>query len=492
MTLSTIYRQPLALLTDLYQLTMAYGYWKTGLSEREAAYHLFFRRHPFAGEYCVASGLQPALEFLQRFRFDDDDLEYLAGLKGNNDERLLPDDFLDHLLKLRFTCNVDAIPEGTVVFAHEPLLRVRGPILQCQLVETALLAIVNFHSLIATKASRICRAAQGDPVLDFGLRRAQGIDGGISASRAAIIGGCVATSNVLAGRLFNVPIRGTHAHSWVMALDDELQAFRAYAAAMPNNCLFLVDTYDTLEGVRRAVQVGKELRQQGYALNGIRLDSGDLTQLSIGARRILDEHGFHKTSIVASNELDEYEIDRLKKQGAAIDEWGVGTRLATAYDEPALGGVYKLSAIQSAEGQWQHRVKRSDHNVKVSNPGIIQVRRFRRGERYVGDILYDELTGLSPESDHVDLESGRLEGVKTNVKWDDLVVPVLQNGQAVHHAPSVIDIQSRTRQQLACLDDKITAIEGASRYPLGVEKRLHDLKKDLLAKCSGSRQEQPF
>ena len=237
------------------------------------------------------------------------------------------------------------IPEGTIVFPHEPLLRVHGPLLQAQLLETALLNIVNFQTLVATKAARVVLAARGEPVLEFGLRRAQGIDGALAASRAAYLGGCAATSNVLAGRLYGIPVRGTHAHSWVMCFDDELEAFRAYARAMPNNCVFLVDTYDTLDGVRHAIEVGQELRRQGHEMIGIRLDSGDLAWLSIEARRMLDEAGFPKATIVASNELDEQIIASLKDQGATIGVWGVGTRLVTAYDQPALGGVYKLAAI---------------------------------------------------------------------------------------------------------------------------------------------------
>src|SRR6266550_5632730 len=299
-----------ALLTDLYQLTMAYGYWKSGRAEREAVFHLFFRKSPFQ---CTA-----------------EDAAFLGTLAGNDDRPLFERAFLEYLRTLRFTCAVDAIPEGTAVFPQEPLLRIQGPILQCQLLETALLNLINFQSLIATKAARVCLAARGEPVLEFGLRRAQGVDGALAASRAAYIGGCAATSNVLAAKLYGIPVRGTHAHSWVMSFDDEREAFRAYAEAMPNNCVFLVDTYDSLEGVRRAVEAGRLLRERGHEMVGIRLDSGDLAWLSVEARKILDEAGFPNAVIVASNDLDEHIIASLKEQGAMINVWGVGTKLVTA------------------------------------------------------------------------------------------------------------------------------------------------------------------
>ena len=278
------------LLTDLYQLTMSAAYWKSGRAEQEAVFHLFFRKLPFGGGYAVAAGLADAVEFLRNFRFEADDLAYLATLTGNDGSPLFGPGFLDYLGKLRMTCDVDAIPEGTVVFPHEPLVRIRGPILQGQLFETALLNVINFQTLIATKAARVCHAANGEPVLEFGLRRAQGPDGAVMASRAAYIGGCASTSNVLAGRRFGIPVRGTHAHSWVMSFDTELEAFRTYADAMPHNCTFLVDTYDTLDGVRHAIEVGRALRERGSKLAGIRLDSGDLAWLSVEARKLLRIH----------------------------------------------------------------------------------------------------------------------------------------------------------------------------------------------------------
>ena len=277
-----------ALLTDLYQITMAFGYWKAGKADQEAVFHLFFRHQPFQGGFTLSCGLDDSIQYLLGFKFEKSDLEYLGQLKGNDGRRLFEAPFLKYLGAVKLRLDVDAIPEGTVVFPQEPLLRVRGPLLQAQLVETALLNLQNFQSLIATKAARVCLAAQGDPVVEFGLRRAQGIDGALTASRAAYIGGCAGTSNVLAGKVFGIPVKGTHAHSWVMSFDNELDAFSVYADALPNNCIFLVDTYDTIAGVRHAIEVGKRLRKRGHKLAGIRLDSGDLAYLSVEARKILD------------------------------------------------------------------------------------------------------------------------------------------------------------------------------------------------------------
>ena len=280
------------LLTDLYQLTMAFAYWKTGTEERDAVFHLSFRNNPFRGGFSVACGLDDAVEYLDNLAFEEDDLAYLATLNGSDGAPLFEKAFLDHLRSFSWACDVDAVAEGTVVFPHEPLIRVQGPLLQGQLVETALLNILNYQTLIATKAARMCLAAEGQPVLEFGLRRAQGADGALTASRAAYIGGCAATSNVLAGKLFGIPVRGTHAHSWVMAFPSEKEAFAAYASAAPNNCLFLVDTYNTLHGIENAIAEARRLRAEGHQFLGIRLDSSDLAYLSIEARRMLDAAGF--------------------------------------------------------------------------------------------------------------------------------------------------------------------------------------------------------
>ena len=481
--------QSLSLLTDLYQLTMAYGYWKLGRGEQEAVFHLTFRRHPFEGGFTVACGLHAAIDYLQSLRFDESDLSYLATLTGNDGRPLFEPPFLDYLRGMRFTCDVDAIPEGTVVFPHEPLVRVKGPILQAQIIETPLLNLVNFQTLIATKAARVCLATKGEPVLEFGLRRAQGIDGGLSASRAAYVGGCAATSNVLAGKLFGIPVKGTHAHSWVMSFDDELEAFEEYAQSLPNNCVFLVDTYDTLEGVRRAVEVGKKLRARGHEMVGIRLDSGDLAYLSIEARKILDEGGFPRAQILASNDLDEHIITSLKEQGATIAVWGVGTKLVTAYDQPALGGVYKLSAIRERPGaQWQYKLKLSEQTAKVSNPGVLQVRRFRSAGEFVADAIYNEPTGCPDPCTIVDpMDLTRRKTIDRGTTFEDLLVPVFRCGKLVYSPPALEQVRQRTADQLAGFHAGVKRFMHPHQYPVGLEKGLFDLKTELVLKARSDR-----
>jgi len=485
-TLGDLYGRSLTLLTDLYQLTMAYAFWKSGAHEKEAVFHLFFRRSPFGGGFTVACGLHRALEFLERFRFDEDDRSYLATLAGNDDKPLFEPAFLEYLRTMPFRCDIDAIPEGTVAFPLEPLVRVRGPIIQCQLLETALLNILNFETLIATKAARVCLAARGEPVLEFGLRRAQGIDGGLAASRAAYVGGCFATSNVLAGRLYGVPVRGTHAHSWVMSFDTEREAFEAYARALPNNCVFLVDTYDSLEGVRQAVEVGKSLRARGHEMMGIRLDSGDLAYLSIEARKILDAGGFPKAAIIASNELDEHVIASLKEQGATIGVWGVGTHLVTGYDQPALGGVYKLSAVRSAGEAWQYKVKLSEQALKVSNPGIQQVRRYRDDGGFVADMIYDEESGVPVGGTMVDPKDlTRRKKLPAALQWTDLLAPVFRAGRLVYEPPALPDVRAHTLQQLAAFHAGVKRFVNPHQYPVGLEGGLFDLKTQLILKIRG-------
>ncbi|MEO0475839.1 MAG: nicotinate phosphoribosyltransferase [Planctomycetota bacterium] len=480
-TLNTLYRAPLGLLTDLYQLTMAYGYWKLGRAEQEAVFHLFFRKAPFGGGYAIAGGLAYAVELMQQFRFELDDLAYLGTLTGNDGKPLFEQAFLDYLADLNFTCDVDAVPEGTAVFAHEPLVRIRGPILQAQILETALLNIVNFQTLIATKAARVCEATAGEPVLEFGLRRAQGIDGALAASRAAYLGGCAATSNVLAGKLFGIPVRGTHAHSWVMSFDDEPEAFEAYAQAMPNNCVFLVDTYDTLAGVRNAIDTGKRLRERGYEMVGIRLDSGDLAQLSIEARKLLDDAGFPDAAIVASNDLDEHTIAELKRQGATIAVWGVGTKLATAYDQPALGGVYKLGAIRDADGNWQPRVKLSDQAIKTSIPGIQQIRRFEKADGLVGDMIYDEATTPEPGrvlSDSADPAS--TTPMPDDAQAYDLLAPIARGGVFEEIDLSLETARERALKQRASLSPDVRKFVNADAYPVGLEPGLNELRSEMI------------
>jgi nicotinate phosphoribosyltransferase len=384
------------------------------------------------------------------------------------------------------------MPEGTPVFAYQPLVRVVGPIIQCQILETALLNIINFQTLIATKAARVCLATQGEPVLEFGARRAQGIDGALSASRAAFIGGCSATSNVLAGKLLGIPVKGTHAHSWVMTFDDELEAFQKYAAAMPNNCVFLVDTYDTINGVRHAIEVGKSLRATGHEMIGVRLDSGDLAALSIEARKLLDEAGFTDAKIFASNDLDETIIESLKLQGAQIAVWGVGTRLVTGGDQCALGGVYKLAAIrENGCEQWSPRIKVSEQSVKISNPGVQQVRRFYRGQKdgrvNLADVIYDQSTP-GPEVGGVwkafdPLDATRYWTQAGSTPGEDLLVPIFKNGARVYQSPPIFEMQSHVRQQLSFFGHGVKRFVYPHLYPVGVEAGLHQTKLELIEKA---------
>jgi nicotinate phosphoribosyltransferase len=471
------------LLTDLYQLTMAAGYWKSELAEREAVFHLFFRRSPFGGGYAIACGLEAALSLLQNWRFDPDDLQYLSTLEGGDGRPLFESAFLDYLGDLRLTADLDAVPEGTAIFAHEPLLRFTGPLIQGQILETSLLTVLNFQTLIATKAARVCRAAEGDPVLEFGLRRAQGVDGGLSASRAAYVGGCVATSNVMAGKRWDIPVKGTHAHSWVMAFDSEEESFAAYARAMPNNCTFLVDTYDTQEGIGHAIHVAEELRQCGHEMAGIRLDSGNLATLSRKARALLDAAGFKEASIVASSDLDEHRIARLKASGAEIGVWGVGTRLATAFDQPALGGVFKLAALRDAAGVWQPKIKLSEDRVKVSTPGLQQVRRYRHQGRFVGDVIYNSLDG--PPESVVDAV-GQPMDYPADAQGEDLLVPVLRKGSFVDPQPSTETARGRTLEQLARLPEAVLRLKSPEAYPVGFDNRLYGLKQRLITAAQGA------
>jgi nicotinate phosphoribosyltransferase len=461
------------LLTDLYQLTMAQGYLRSGRAHDQAVFHLQFRKLPFAGGYALAAGLEAVLEFVESFRFAADDVAYLGSLRAEDESPLFGRDFLDYLAALRLTLDIDAMPEGTLVFANEPLLRVRGSLLEAQLLETTLLNAVNFPTLIASKAARVCEAAGAQPVLEFGLRRAQGIDGALSASRAAFIGGCAATSNVLAGKRYGIPVRGTHAHSWVMAFDNERASFEAYADAMPNNCVFLVDTYDSLEGVRNAIHAGLRLRERGKKMLGIRLDSGDLAWLSLQARAMLDEAGFPDAFIVGSNDLDEHLISSLKQQGCAISVWGVGTKLVTAYDQPALGGVYKLSMIGPEHGPLAPRIKLSEQAAKISNPGMQQVRRFSRAGMMVADAIFDELQGCASPTTIVDpVDPTRRRRLNADLTWEDLLVPAVRGGRPVAARPSLPDIQARARAQLASLSPSVRRLVHAHEYPVGLTREL--------------------
>jgi nicotinate phosphoribosyltransferase len=476
--LSKVYKGGWGVLTDLYQLTMAYGYWKQELHERRAVFHLFFRNHPFKGTFTVAAGLALVADYLKNLQFSADDVQYLGSLKGADGQALFSETFLHYLQRLRFTGDVYAVPEGTLMYPHEPLIRIEAPLLQAQLIETALLTLTNFSSLIATKAVRIRRAAGNDQVLEFGLRRAQGIDGGLTASRAAFIGGCNATSNVWAGKYLGIPVKGTHAHSWVMVFEDELEAFKAYAEAMPNNCIFLVDTYNTLEGVRNAAKVGQVLKAQGHQLLGIRLDSGDLTVLSKQAREILDEAGLEETAIVASNDLDEINLSKIKQGGGEVTVWGIGTRLATAYDQPALGGVYKLAGIENEDGMMEPRIKLSDQDLKTSNPGRQQVRRFFDQDGLpLGDMIF--LQDAEP-TENPSIKPYHLAGQVDMSGADhhkDLLEPIMKDGEVCYDFPGLPAIQKYCLEQVAIYDRSPDRA-----YVFGLEQRMVDVKEQLIKK----------
>ena len=473
---------PSPLQTDLYQLTMAAAYWQAGKAEQESVFHLFFRRLPFRGGYAIAAGLEPALEWLEAFRFGGEEIDYLAGLRTKAGTPLFQETFLNYLGDLRLKLDIDAMAEGTAAFAHEPVLRVQGPLLHAQLAETALLNILNFQTLIATKAARTCLAAAGAPVVEFGYRRAQGPDGGHSASRAAWIGGCEGTSNVLAGQRFGIPVMGTHAHSWVMSFDDEQEAFDRYAEAMPDNSTLLVDTYDTLKGVDHAIATARKLREKGHELNGIRLDSGDLAWLSQQARAKLDAAGFPEVKIVASNDLDEHIIESLRHQGARIDIWGVGTNLVTAADQPALGGVYKLAALKREDGTWQPRIKLSEQTAKSSIPGRLQVRRFESEGLFTGDAIYDVDRSIPEEVEIVDPgDPIRRKMIASGTKFEDVLQPVMKAGARTCPPETLAAMRERCKATLAKLHPGTLRLANPHAYPAGLELGLHRHREELLA-----------
>ena len=472
-----------ALTTDLYEVTMACGYFKAGMAEHEAAFHVTFRENPFAGQFTVACGLATAIDFLRTFHFTAAEINYLSSQRGNDGNAMFDSGFLDYLSGLQLTCDVDAIPEGTLIFPNEPLTRVRGPVIQCQLMETALLTILNFQSLIATKAARVRLAAENDAVIEFGLRRAQGIDGGLTAARAAYIGGCDGTSNLQAGERFGIPVSGTQAHSWIMFFDTEMEAFRTYARAMPNNCVFLVDTYNSLDGVRHAIDVGRRLRSDGHEMIGVRLDSGDRASLSIETRRMLDEAGFTKAKIVCSGDLDEFAIAEMKKRGAKIDAWGVGTKLITGQPDAALGGIYKLAAVRKPAGKWRYRIKLSDDADKTSCPGSLQVRRFHRlNGRFIADAIYEIDHAMGEPCVIVDLNDKKTE-IPLGTEYCDLLVPVFCHGELVYRAPAIEGSRERRREQLRCAPTEILRLEDPQPYKIGLESSLNELRSTLIARA---------
>jgi len=457
------------LFTDLYELTMCRGYFAQDMHARPSCFDLFFRKPPFEGGFAVAAGLADALAFLHDLRFSENDLAYLRSLN------LFDEAYLAHLREFVFSGDVWAVPEGTIVFPGEPLLRVQGALEQCQLVESALLNIINFQTLIATKAARVCLQAGFDNVLEFGLRRAQGPDGARMATRAAYIGGCVATSNVQAGADLEIPVRGTHAHSWVMAFASELESFRAFAAVFPTNSILLVDTYDTLaSGVPNAITVAREMRERGEALRGIRLDSGDLARLSREARRMLDEAGFPAVKIFASGDLDETLIEQLKKTGACIDVYGVGTRLVTAHDDPALTGVYKLAAIADERGVWRNTRKKSDSLEKATLPGIKQVWRLHDDRVMVADWI--ELASFAPDptqtiSGYLPSETAphQFSGI---VQTQPLLQACLRAGEILPPQPSLPAIRAHTIANLNKLPEPLRRLANPAPYPVTLGPRL--------------------
>ena len=477
-----------ALLTDLYQITMAQGYWDAGKGREEACFSMYFRDYPFKGGYAVACGMAQLADMVEDYRFSDDDIAYLAGLTAPGGGPLFGEDFLGYLADFRLTCDIDAVREGTIVFPHEPVVRVTGPIMECQLLETALLNCVNFQTLIATKAARVCLAAGEAPVAEFGLRRAQGL-GGVWASRAAVVGGCASTSDVLAGKLFDIPVSGTHAHSWVMSFDDELTAFREYARIFPRNCVLLVDSYDVEQGVRNAITVGLEMRERGERLAGIRIDSGDLSWLAKMARRMLDEAGLDDCGIVLSNDLDEHTIKSILDEGAPVTSWGVGTKLACAFDQPTLGGVYKLAAVREpGQEKWSNRLKISESAAKLTTPGVLDVRRYYHDDgRIAGDMVFDVTLPVDDREVIVDpvddLRQKRLAGKR----YETLLAPLARGGRTVL-APedrSAMAARERARAGLATLDETQKRMLNPHTYPVGLEYGLFERRRELVASLRG-------
>ena len=478
-----------ALTTDLYEVTMACGYFKAGVTDHDAVFHVTFRRNPFGGQFAVACGLATAIDFLRSFHFTDTEIDYLRLQRGNDGKPLFDSRFLDYLRGLQVTCDIDAIPEGTLVSPDEPLIRVIGPIVQCQLLETALLNIFNFQTLIATKAARICLAAEQDPVIEFGLRRSQGVDGGLTAARAAYIGGCAGTSNLQAGQQFGIPVSGTQAHSWIMFFDNEREAFRAYAKAMPNNCIFLVDTYDSIEGIRHAIEVSSELRKRGHEMIGVRLDSGDGATLSIKARQTLDQAGFVNAKIVGSGNLDEFMITDLKRRGAKIDVWGVGTKLSTGQPDGALDGIYKLGAIRPPDGEWQYRIKLSEESAKTSIPGSLQVRRFYQpDERFLADAIYETAHGVPEPCEIVDIQTANKTTIPAERSYSDLLVPIFRAGKLVYETPDIEASREQLRKQLGCAPSEILRLNDPQPYNVGIERSLYELRSELIARAEQKRE----
>ena len=476
-------RQNLTLLTDLYELTMMQGYFKNKDKNETVVFDAFYRNNPNGGGYAIAAGLEQVIDYIKNLHFDEEDIAYLRSLK------IFEEDFLEYLSSFHFSGDIYAIPEGSVMFPREPVIKVVAPIMEAQLVETAILTIINHQSLIATKASRVCFAARGDGIMEFGLRRAQGPDAGIYGARAAMIGGCIGTSNVLAGQLFDVPVKGTHAHSWIMSFPDEYTAFKTYANIYPNACLLLVDTYDTLKsGVPNAIRVFTEMREAGIPLTmyGIRLDSGDLAYLSKKARKMLDAAGFPDAIISASNDLDEYLIDSLKIQGATITSWGVGTNLITSKDCPSFGGVYKLAAVRDAEGNFIPKIKLSENSEKVTNPGNKTIYRIYEKETgkikadliCLADETFDESQPMKLFDPVEPWKKTHLEGGTYTLR--ELLVPVFKNGECCYNSPSVMEIRDICQKELNTLWDETRRLVNPHKVYVDLSRKLYDMKIKIL------------
>ncbi len=482
-TMSTL---KLSLLTDLYELTMMQGYFKNQ-NHDIVVFDAFYRNNPCGGGYSVCAGLDQLIDYVKRLQFDEDDIAYLRSLK------MFDEDFLSYLKDFRFSGDIYAIPEGTLIFPREPLVKIVAPIMEAQLMETAILNIINHQCLIATKAARVCYAAKGDGVMEFGLRRAQGPDAGTYGARAAVIGGCKGTSNVLAGQMFDIPVLGTHAHSWIMSFPDEYTAFKAYADLYPNACILLVDTYDTLKsGMPNAIRVFKEMREAGIPLTyyGIRMDSGDLAYLSKKVRHMLDEAGFPDAVISASNDLDEYLIESLKLQGATITSWGVGTNLITSKDNPAFGGVYKLAAIQAPDGSFAPKIKLSENSEKVTNPGNKTV--YRIYDNDTGKIRAD-LICLADETfdPHEDmlLFDPNEPWKKTRIAGDsytlrELLVPIFKNGACVYESPDTMAIRAICEKEKDTIWDETKRFVNPAKIYVDLSDKLYKLKNEILNEMS--------
>ena len=475
-------KRNLTLLTDLYELTMMQGYYEKGQNEN-VIFDVFFRQNPCNNGYSVCAGLDQVIDYIKNLHFTYDDVDYLRGLG------IFKEDFLHYLSGFHFSGDIYAIPEGTVVFPKEPLLKVVAPIMEAQLVETAILNIINHQSLIATKTSRIVFAANGDGIMEFGLRRAQGPDAGLYGARAAMIGGCVGTSNVLAGQMFDVPVMGTHAHSWIMSFPDEYTAFKTYAERYPDNCTLLVDTYDTLKsGVPNAIRVFQEFKDAGKPLikYGIRLDSGDLAYLSKEARKMLDEAGFPEATICASNDLDEFLLHDLKMQGAAIDSWGVGTNLITSKDCPSFGGVYKLAAIQNEEGEFVPKIKISENTEKITNPGNKTI--YRIYEKASGKIKADLICFadevIDPKQDLLLFDpmdtwkKTKLAGGTYTVR--EILLPIFKNGECLYKSPTLKEIAAYCREEKDTLWDETKRLFYPHRVYVDLSQKLYAVKQSLL------------